>query len=165
MPGSVLVVNETRMRENLVGNVQPLKRISGEHPLRRWFGHGARRGLAIQRDLVGELPVAGADIAGTGDGAVPDVERVDPDAQLIGRGGQEDLPDLGTGLPDGTAGLLHRKAARGDALVGATRRRGANHLHAADIDIELVGGDLGQRGHDALPDLDLSRRDRHVPFG
>ena len=101
--GLRLVVNETRMRENLVRNIEPLKRISGQHALCRWFGHGTRRGLAIQRYLVGELPVARPDIAGTGDRAVPDVERVDPDAQLIGRGGKEDLPDLGTGLPDGTA--------------------------------------------------------------
>jgi hypothetical protein len=38
-------------------------------------------------------------------------------------------------------------------------------MHAADLDIEFVGGDLGQRRHDALPDLHLARRDHDVPIG
>ena len=156
------IVNEAGMRENLVGDIEPLNGISGKHALRRSFGHGTRRRLAIQRDIFGELPVAGPDIAGAGDDAIVDVERVDSDAQPIGGEFKKDLPDFGADLPDGAARLLHRKTARGDALVGAARRRRADHLHAADIDIEFVGGDLGQRRHDALPDLDLSRRDRHV---
>ena len=32
----------------------------------------------------------------------------------------------------------------------------------AEIDIEFVGGDLGQRRDDALADLDLAGRDRHL---
>ena len=87
---------------------------------------------------------------------------LDSDAQTIGRGGKKDLPDLGAGLPDRAARLLDREAARGDAFVRARRRRGADHLHAGDIDIEFVGGDLRQRGDDALPDLHLARRDRHL---
>ena len=77
---------------------------------------------------------------------------------------EEDLPDLSAGLPDRAAGLLHGKTARGDPFIGTACRRRADHLHAADIDIEFVGGDLGQRGDDALSDLDLSRRDRHLAF-
>jgi hypothetical protein len=38
-------------------------------------------------------------------------------------------------------------------LVGARRRRGAHHLHPADIDIEFVGGN--QPRVTMLPDLDL----------
>ncbi len=84
------------------------------------------------------------------------------DAEPIGRGVKEYLADFGAGLPDRAAGLLHGKTAGRDALVGAAGCRGAHHLHAGDIDIEFVGGDLGERRHDALPDLDLSRRDRHL---
>ena len=159
------IVNEPRMRENLVGNIQPLNRMSGHGSLRRLLRYGAGRRVAIKRDLVGKLPVARPDVAGPGDGAVLDVERVGPDAELIGCRSEKDLPDFRAGLPDGAPGLLHRKTARGDAFVGAARRRGADHLHAADIDIEFVGGDLGQRRHDALADLDLSRRDHHLSLG
>ncbi len=65
--------------------------------------------------------------------------------------------DFGAGRAQRAAGMLDGQTARGDAFVRAGGRRGAHHLHAADIDIELVGGDLRQRGDDALPDLDLAR--------
>ena len=159
------IVDEPRMGENLVGNVQPLNRIAGHRALCRWLRHGAGRRVAIQRDPVGEFPIARPDIAGPGDRAVLDFERVGPDAELIGRRGEKDLADFRAGLPDGAAGLLHRKTARGDAFVGAARRRGADHLHPADIDIEFVGGDLGECRHDALADLHLSRRDHHLSLG
>src|SRR5207244_55744 len=36
------------------------------------------------------------------------------------------------------------------------RSRGWDHAHPGEIDIELVGRNLGQRGDDALADLDLA---------
>jgi hypothetical protein len=112
--------------------------------------------------VFGEFPVTGPNIAGTGDGAILDRECVDADAQTIRRSAQEDLPHFGAGLPYGAARLLHRKTAGRDALVGTGRCRSTNHLHAAEIDIEFVGSNLGQRGDDALSDLDLSWRDHHL---
>src|SRR5258708_29203929 len=105
-PRQRLVVNETAMHEDLVGNVHPLNRTSGKRAPCRSFGHSARRRLAIQLHVTGKLPVAGPDIAGSGDGAILDLERVDIDAQPIGGDAEKDLPDLGASLPDGAAGLL-----------------------------------------------------------
>ena len=79
-------------------------------------------------------------------------------------GGKKDLPHFGTDMANRAAGLLHRQAAGGDAFVGTAGRGGADHPHAADVDVEFVGGDLGQRGDDALPDLHLAGRNHHVPF-
>ncbi len=110
-PRQRLVVNETPMRKNLVWNIHPLNRTSGKRAPCRSFGCRTRRRVTIQRDVAGELPVAGPDIAGSGDGAILDLERVDIDAQPIGGDAEKDLPDLGAGLPDGAAGLLHRKTA------------------------------------------------------
>src|ERR1700680_3356399 len=61
--------------------------------------------------------------------------------------------------------MLHRKTAGGDAFIRAARGRSTDHLPPADIDVEFVGGDLGQRGDDALADLYLARRERQMPFG
>ena len=94
------------------------------------FGVAPARGVAIERDFVGKLPIAGPDIAGSGNGAVLDVERVDIDAQPFRRQPKKDLANLGAGVTQRAAGLLDGEAARGDALVGAGRGRSANHLHA-----------------------------------
>ena len=55
--------------------------------------------------------------------------------------------------------MLDRVAARGHALVGARGRAGRHHAHAGEIDVELVGDDLGDGREDALADLDLAGRD------
>src|SRR5262249_11339453 len=51
--------------------------------------------------------------------------------------------------------------ARGIALVGAVRGARRHDAHALESDVELFGGDLGQRGVDALPQLHLAARDPH----
>ncbi len=160
--GQGRIVNEAGMGENLVGNIQPLHGVSGKAAARRCFGHRARGGMTVERNFAREFPVAGADIAGPGNGAIDDIERIGSDTEAVGRGNQENLPDFGADLPDRAPRLLHGKTAGSDTFIGTARRRCANHLHAGDIDIKLVGGDLGQRRHDALPDLDLARRDRHL---
>ena len=129
------------------------------------FGTALQRRVAVERDFIGEFPVTRLHVAGPGDRAVADIERGRRDAEPIGCGGKEDLPDLGAGLADGASGLLDRKASRGHAFVRACRGRGADHLHAADIDIEFVGGDLRQRRDDALSDLDLAGRQRQLSLG
>src|SRR5262249_54435140 len=145
--------------------IEPLHGTSGDRPARRWLRLRASTRIAVERDFACELEVTGADIARTRDGAVPDVEHLGSDAEALGGGGQENLPDFGAGLPDRAARLLHGKTARGDAFVGTSSCGGANHLYAGDIDIEFVGRDLRKRGDDALPDLDLSRRDRDMAVG
>ena len=77
------VVNETRMRENLVGDIQPLDGISGHRALCRPLGDRTRCRLTLQGDLAGKFPVTGPDIAGSRDDAIADDERVGPDTQPI----------------------------------------------------------------------------------
>ena len=115
-----------------------------------------QRRIAIERDFVGEFPVTRLHVTGSRNHAIVDLKRVRIDAEAIGRRGKKNPPDLGAGLADRASRLLDGEAARGDALVGTSGRRGAHHLHAADIDVEFVGGDLRERGHDALSDLDLA---------
>src|SRR5204863_2266098 len=52
--------------------------------------------------------------------------------------------------------VLDGAAARGDAFVGGPRGVSRDHFDAAEVDVQLVSGDLGQRGHDALADLYLA---------
>ena len=100
--------------------------------LRRGLRPRARRGVAIERDVPGKFPIAGPDIAGPGDRAVLDVERVDIDAEPLRRCCEKDLANFGAGVAQRAAGLLDREAARRDALVRACGRRCADHLDAAD---------------------------------
>ena len=151
------IVNETPMREYLVRNVESLHRMPRQCALRRRFRYGARLRLPIQRHLVRKLPVTGLNVAGPRQGSILDVEHVGPDAEAVRREIQKNLPHFGADMPQGASGLLHRKTARRDAFVRAARGCCAHHPHAADIDIEFVGGDLGERSHDALPDLHLAR--------
>ena len=157
-----LIVDEARPGEHLVGNIDPLHRMSGQRALRRSLRRYARRSVAIERNVVGQFPIAGPDIAGSRNGAVLDAERIDINTQPFRSQLQKDLANLRAGVAQRAAGLLDRETARGNALVGARGGRSADHLHAGQIDIEFVGGDLRQRGHDALSDLDLARRHRHL---
>ncbi len=157
------IVNETGMREHLVGNVDALDGASRQRPPRRGFGRSGRC-LAIQRDLACQFPITGADVAGSRYLAVADGKRVDADAKALGGQAKKDLPDFRTDVANRAAGLLHGQAAGGDAFVGTACRGGADRPHAAYIEVEFVGGDLGQRGDDALPDLHLAGRNHHMPF-
>ena len=156
------IVDEALPRKHLVGNVEPPHRVACQRTLLDRFLRDTRRCIAIQRNLAGQLPIARPHIAGAGDGTVFDAERVDGGSQSIRCRREKNMPDLRAGVPQCAAGLLDRQAPRGDALIGARRRRGANHPHAGHVDIEFVGGDLRQRGDDALSDLDLAGRDRHL---
>src|SRR6478752_7056632 len=72
-----LIVDESRSGKHLVGYVDPLDRVSGERASRCRLRPRVRCGVAIERDFPGKFPIAGSDIAGPGNRAVLDVERVD----------------------------------------------------------------------------------------
>ena len=63
-------------------------------------------------------------------------------------------------VADRRAAVLHRLAARGVALVRRARRVGGDQRDAGGVDDELLGGDLDERGLDALAELGLAREDR-----
>src|SRR3982074_2820248 len=110
-PGQYWVVNEAGIREDLVGKIQPLNRVSGQNALDRYLGRRTRRRLTIQLNVIGELPVAGPHIPGSGDSTIFDIERVDPDPQPICGAAKKVLPPCGAALRDGASRLLDERAA------------------------------------------------------
>ena len=87
-------------------------------------------------------------------GATPELRR---------GGAEQELARLGAREANRGAALLDRLAAGGHALVGRPGRVAGHHLDPAVVDVELVGGDLGERGRDALAELDLAGEHRHRP--
>ena len=69
---------------------------------------------------------------------------------------------LGAGQAQRRAAVLDRLTAGGLPLVGRQRGVGRKDLHPRRREIELLGGDLPERGQDALPELDLAGVDRGV---
>ena len=150
------VMYEARAAKHLVGKIEPRHRGAGEAPGRRQLRRHARRRIALEQRGIGKLPITGAQIARSDDRAVFDRKVVAGDAQPLRGAGKIDGARLGGGMAHGGTRLLHREGARGGALVGACRRGHRQHADAADVDVELVGGNLCQGGGDALADFDLA---------
>ena len=129
------------------------------------LGRDPGGGVALEQVFLGQLPVAGAEIARPDDRSVLHVQVSHSHAQSLGGGVEIDGARLGAGIAQRRARMLHRQAARGDALVGAHGRAGRHHAHARQIDVELVGHDLGDGREDALADLDLAGEHLHDPIG
>ena len=151
------LVDEARLAENLVGKIDPQRRRSGQAPGCRRLGDDAGGGIACQQAVVGKLPIAGAQVAGPGDGAILDAEILGRHTKSLRRYLEIDRACLSRRIAHGRARLLDRQAARGGALVGALspspprtmRMRSRSH-------VQLVGSDLRQRRDDALAELDLA---------
>ena len=107
-----------------------------------------RRQLAVRG---GELAVRVAD-----DAALDDHRR-GLEAQPSDRLGDEQGAYLGAHLRDGGAGGGDRHAAGGQPLVRAVQGVGGQHPHLGDV--QFVGGQLAQRGEDALAQLHLADPD------
>ena len=113
-------------------------------------------GIALEQVVLGQLPVARAEIARPDDRAVADFEVLRRHAQSLGGGLEVDGARLRAGIAQRRARMLHRQAARGHAFVGAHGRAGGHHAHAREVDVEFVGHDLRDRREYALADLDLA---------
>src|SRR6266571_8164665 len=122
----------------------------------RGFGLDARPSLALEVGVGDEVPVSRRFSTRRRASAVAHADRGRRDAELGACGVHQDVARLGAGEPHRGAALLDRLAAGGLALVGSERGIGVHDLDALQIDVELVGGDLGERGADALPQLDLA---------
>src|SRR5262249_34557098 len=93
------VVDKARLCKNLVRYGGPLTRMTGERALGDWLWLCARRRIAIERNLFGQLKIAGPDITGPRNGAVIDCERGRIDAEPLSGGVQKNLPDFSASLP------------------------------------------------------------------
>src|SRR5262249_59203478 len=74
------IVHKARPAEHLVGDVKPGGGCAGNAPRAGRLWDGAGNGIALQQRIVGELPIAGAQVAGADDGAVLDRQRLRGDA-------------------------------------------------------------------------------------
>ena len=74
--GQRQIVHEARPAEHLVGQVEPWRRRAGDAPRGRCLGGDPGAGIARQQGVVGQLPIAGAQVAGADDGAVLDLEAL-----------------------------------------------------------------------------------------
>jgi len=77
-------------------------------------------------------------------------------AELAGGCLDQQAAHLGGGVQDRRSAVLHGMAAGREALVGRASGVGGNQVQAEWRDIELLGGDLEQRGLQALPKLRLA---------
>ena len=64
--------------------------------------------------------------------------------------GEQQAARLGTGKAQRGAAVFHRQAAGGHAFVRRARSVGRHHVDALVADIKFIGGNLRQRGKDAL---------------
>src|SRR5881397_3545277 len=81
--------------------------------------------------------------------------------ELHRRGRNQDVARFGAREAKRGAAVLDREAAGGLTLVRGARGVAADDLDALEVHVQLVGGDLRQRGADALAQLDLAGEDRH----
>ena len=111
-----------------------------------------------------ELAIAEAAAVRRLDHAIRGREPIGRDAQALRRLVDEDAARFGRREPHGRPAVFDRLAARREALVRRRPRIARDHAHAREREAELLGGDLGKGGQDALAELDLAghHRDRAV---
>src|SRR5262249_31733012 len=150
-------VHVHRATPRLVRQVDARHRLADHAEVTRRLWCHVTPGVTGEVDRALKLPVGRCLVARpSAHRSVDDVKLVNPDAEACGSGREKRMAHLGAGLSQSTAALAERSAACGHALVGAAFGIGRDHANARDVDVELVGGDLSQRGHKALTDLDLA---------
>jgi hypothetical protein len=118
-----------------------------------------RRRLAREIGVTGEVPVRDTAATRGADRAITDVQIGDRGAELRRRRREQDRTGFGARESQRGAALLHGEAAGGLALVRRARGVAVDDVDALEIHVELVGGDLRERGADALSELDLAGED------
>jgi len=116
--------------------------------------------FAVEQARVGALPETRA-LPGGAHGTVLGEQIVDGNAETLRRALEEKDPGVRAGATQRRARVLDREATRGNPFVGAARGVGRDHANTLERDPQLLGGNLGERCQDTLPDLDLSAEDRH----
>ena len=121
---------------------------------------GARARFALEHVLARQFPVGRLLPGRVADRAVAHAERGGAHTKLDGGGLEQHLARFGAGEAQGSAAVLDRQAAGGHAFIRRARGVARDHLHPLVIDVEFIGGDLRQRGGDALPEFHLAGEHR-----
>ena len=151
------VLHVARLAGELGRQVAPRRAGADDAVGRRRLQRRRARDLALD---VRQLPVGDA-AARAADRAVVDRELGRLAPSTLRRAAEHQRAQLGAGHAQRLAALLDRQAAGGHAFVRAVGGARRQHADSRKIDTQLLGGDLRQRGEDALPELDLAARDRH----
>jgi len=96
-------------------------------------------------------------------GPVGKHQRVRRHAEPGGGGFLQQSPHLCGGMEDGSAAVLHGVAAGGDTLVRCQAGVGCDQVNPARRDVQLLRGDLQQRGLQPLPKLGLAGKKGDAP--
>ena len=72
---------------------------------------------------------------------------------------------FGSGQTQGVSACFERAAAGRAAFIGRHRCIGSLDAYAVEVDIQLIGSDLCQRGLDALPQFDLAAENGYATIG
>jgi hypothetical protein len=110
----------------------------------------------MQIDRGGKLAIADIAPVRCADDTVGNAERIGRRVKPLGRLVEQKRAGFRADEPDRRAAVFDRLATRGPAFVWRARGVAGNHLDAGSRQVELLGGDLLQRGEDALPQLDLA---------
>ena len=124
-----------------------------------------RFGLDMERQQRGQFAVAQAVAVRRMGRAIVQLDLLDGDQPAPRRClGQQDA-HVGGGIEDGRAAVLHRMAARGDALVGRACGIGGYKLDAGWRHRKLVRRNLDQRRLQSLAEFRLAREHRDMSVG
>ena len=123
---------------------------------RRILGRNLRGCLALEISLGSEFAISHLASVGGGDRTVRDLQRARLNTELLRREIDQDRAHLSASKPQRETGVLDRLAARRHAFVRRLAGVARDHLELGDRQIEFFGGDLRERGQDALPEFDLA---------
>ena len=163
--GEADVLYERAPAGHLGRDVQPCHRLADDLVLcrRLWRDLGGR--FALEVHLAREFAIADLAAVACADYAVTDAERIGGDAEFLGRQLKQDRAHLGAGQAQRGAAVLDRLAARGLALVRGAAGVAGHHGHPSERHVEFFRRDLGERGDDALAELDLAGEHRNGAVG
>ena len=113
----------------------------------------------MQHVTCDEVAITDAAIVGRNDCAGLRAQLICRRAETLCRNADQDFAGLRRRIADRRAGILHRIAAGGETLICSARRIGRDETNYVRIDLELLCGDLDERGLDALTNLTFAGED------
>ena len=145
-------------------NIATCNGLADDVPARRRLRLDTARCFTAQIGVLRQFPIRCFDAAAA-DSAITDGQLICRNTQAHGCSLHQNIPRLRRREMQRGSALLHRLAAGGHAFIRTTRGVRGNHFDALVIDIEFIGGDLGERGQDALPQLHLAGKNGHRAVG
>ncbi len=159
------ILHEGDAAGDLGGNVQARDRSSDDAVACRGLRCDLGGGVALQVGLGGKLAITDLAAVGRAGNAVGKHEGIGADAEPPGGERGQHRAHLGGGHAQAGTTRLERHAAGGEAFIGGARGVAGDHPDPIEREIELLGRDLGERGEDPLPELDLAGEDRRAAVG